>query len=81
MDEELHKCICLLYMPHGLCGFYIDSQDDRKSFTEKICLENENKRNAIKNIKPPGLQNSLALNANGAKASYVFRVRVQMMNV
>ena len=35
-------------------------------------LKNKNKAIQFKkNIKPPGLQNSLALNVNGAKASYV----------
>ena len=58
-------------MSSGLCGSYIDYQES-KDFTERYFLEKQKQsNNIIKNIKPLGLQNSLALNANGFKAFYV----------
>ena len=58
-------------MSGGLCGSYIDYQH-RKGFTERLCLEKQKQRNKIKKRKKPlGLQNSLALKENRAKASYV----------
>ena len=57
-------------MSSGLCGSYIDYQES-KDFTERFFLEKQKQSNKIKKIKPPGLQNSLALSVNVSKASFM----------